>query len=511
MKTRFSEADTRAEFIEPALKRSKWKPQNICREYCITYSDGKIVRRGFVDYLLIHNNIPVAIIEAKRAGKRANAGLQKAIKYASNKQLRFVYASNGKDIYEFDMYTGKGQYINYFPTPDELLMKIATPYISLQEELHKAPTHLRENESIREYQYDAIEIVMKSIAKREGGILNMAPGTGKTYVTFQILYKLFQCNWNIEGANRKPRVLVLTDRQEMIEQFVSFFSRYGEDYILTDLSKEQKTGFSVEGNIFLSTYRRFSFKKKKHEYYKIYPKSFFDIIIIDAYKGRSISQQDILSDILKYFNDAIHFGFSGVPQMASDMFGSEPLYQYTLEEGIKDGFLSPVKIHRIRPFNLFGEWEITDSDITSPVSVRFIAEKLLEYLPPLGKTIIYCVDQTHALNICNAINEMYLIHIFGCCARVTTADGAAGKETLKRFRNGGWGAPVILTTVDSLSTGLDIRDLSNIVICKHIYEKNKLLQLISNGTHLAEGKECLNVIDFTHATLNLYNSSNCLY
>ncbi len=403
------------------------------------------------------------------------------------------------------MYTGKGQFIKSFPSPKQLINKIKSPYISLNENLTYAAFCPKENESLHTHQYNAIQVAIENIAKRKSGILNIAPGTGKTtIIIFQILYKLSGCNWNIEGAERKPRVLFLTEQRIFTEQFARFLTSYGQQDIIADESR-QPSGSPTTGHIFIATVQQFSSKKKRLLHYRRYPKDYFDLIVIDAFKKPKNDQNNRLTSILNYFGNALHLKFTNVPETIYSESSDDLLYKYTLADGIVDGFLSPIKVHCFPTLDFSAKLENSNEEFTSAPSESLIVRRLLENFTPLKKTVIYCTDNNQALNICNALTEAELFRSNGYCVNMSGEAGANDMETLQQFKNSGPGSAIVLTTAKQLPVGLDLRDLSNIVICKPIHSKNDLMRMISSGIHLTEGKEHLNIIDFTHTTSILFN------
>jgi type I restriction enzyme R subunit len=506
---RYSEADIRAIYIDPALQESSWKPFNIKREFYFKYSEKNKEARVFVDYLLVNDNAYLAIIEAKRWDKKVNSGLQKAILYATKLQVRFVYAANGKEIYEFDMSSGKGKIVPNFPTLEELLAKIMMPHVTLEELLRSTP--LNHKNKPHQYQNTAIENLIESIAQRnKRALIRMSPGTGKTYVVFQVLYKLIKSKWNIEGADRNPRVLFLSDRREIVEQSAHFFNQFAEDIAKVIITDSNNLKFYPESGVFFSTYQLFSFRKKKLELFRKFSKSFFDIIIADEYHKPSISKDGKWNKILLYFDHAIQIGISSfvpIERLDEQDTYEVPVFEYSIKDAIEDNVLATPKIYRIAVhkdsfFN--SELEPLLKRISSHEEAKFIAKGIIELIGTKDKTIVYCKNQVHALQISDAINEIKGLDGYPYCVRVTSADGDKGKDLLDRFARNIDGSPTILTTAKLLTTGFDIKEIRNIVICRPIHSLIELLQIIQRGARRTEGKDYFNVFDFTRATDLLY-------
>lgn len=508
----YSEADIRAIYIDPALLNSDWKHDNIKREFYFKYLDNNKELRGFVDYLLIDDGNYLAIIEAKRADKKANSGLQKAIHYAKILQIRFVYATNGEEIYEYDMSSGRGQIIPHFPSLRQLLEKTRLSHLTLKETLHNIPFFIRSNKYPYHHQQTAIQRLIESIADRnKKALINMPVGTGKSFVIFQVLYKLIQSRWNIEGANRSPKILFLADQRGILQQNANLFNQLGSEIPLIFINDAN----SVSGNypksgVFFSTYQMLFYKKKKLERFRRFSKGFFDIVVADEYHKPSISDGGEFAKVLEYFTDAVQIGVSSSilsSSMSRNGFKEAPVFEYSLVDAFKDSILTPFKIYRTNLIKVPFEGK----DIELPKNFifyeqsRLMAKEILRLINPMEKTIIFCKDQKHALELCEIINSIKTIDNPEYCVRITSADGN-GKELLTRFKKDATGMPIIITTAKLLTTGLDVKELRNIVICRPIGSLVELLQIIQRGTRMAENKDFFNVIDFFGATDLLFEN-----
>lgn len=282
MTKNISEADTRANYIDPKLIESDWTSDNIEREYYFT--DGRKLlgnkrgKRLFLDYLLKFNNINLGLIEAKKSNDHPTKGLQQAIDYAEKLKIDFVYSSNGKQIYEFNRTTGKGDYIEKFPTPKELYNKLYGKNIELKKQLHNIPFYLTGAMRPRYYQEIAVNKVLENIADEKKRILlTLATGTGKTFISFQIVHKLFQAKWNLDGESRRPRILFLADRNVLADQAINTFNPYENDLVKINGEEIKSRNGVVPTNafIFFAIYQAIAEREDIGAYYKAYPPDFF--------------------------------------------------------------------------------------------------------------------------------------------------------------------------------------------------------------------------------------------
>lgn len=278
-----SEADTRANYIDPALKAADWLASNIIREHYFT--DGRKMaggirgRRCFVDYLLHRDNRYLAVVEAKKESEHPTKGLQQAIDYASKLRVRFVYSSNGKQTYEFDLETGKGDYIEFYPTPAELEKRYAGETTDLSQELRNIPFHLEGAMQPRYYQELAVHAATDAIGQGKSRILlTLATGTGKTFIAFQIVHKVFQARWNRDNpGSRRPRVLFLADRNILADQAINTFNPYEKDLIKINGEEVKKRNGVVPTNahIFFAIYQAIAEKRKHRRPLQSLSKRFF--------------------------------------------------------------------------------------------------------------------------------------------------------------------------------------------------------------------------------------------
>ncbi len=529
-----SEADTRAKFIDPEIQKAGWE-DFVIREHYFTDGrkliGGKRGRRLFVDYLLRYKNVNLAIIEAKRFDKHPTEGLQQAINYAEKLKVKFVYATNGKQVYEFDLSTGKGDYIDSFPTPDEIYNRSFENPTPIKEELLSVPFYLTGDKQPRYYQENAVNKAVEAIANNESRVLlTLATGTGKTFIAFQIVYKLFQKRWNLDNADRRPKILILADRNILADQAINTFNDpFEKDLIKIDGSEIKARNGQVPTNahLFFAIYQAISEKENIGGCYKQYPSDFFDLIIIDECHRGSANEEGSWRDILDYFGSAIHLGLTATPKRQDNVdtysYFGKPVYEYSLKDGINDGYLSPYKVKKIRTNIdsyiytetdkvLEGEVEYKkvykkkdfNKSIIIPKQIELVAQALLENINPMEKTIVFCVDQTHALNMRDAINKFKSISDPNYCVRITSDEGKDGRDLLERFQDNDKDIPVVLTSSQMLTTGVDARNVRNIVLVREIGSMVEFKQIVGRGTRLFEGKDFFTILDFSEEATDLF-------
>lgn len=530
-----SEADTRANYIDPALKTAHWQPSNIIREYYFTdgrkLASGVRGRRCYVDYLLHKDNRYLAIVEAKKEAEHPTRGLQQAIDYAKKLLVRFVYSSNGKQIYEFDLETGKGNYIDFYPTPDELKKRYANISSNLGQQLRNVPFHLEGAMQPRYYQELAVHAATDAIGNGQSRVLlTLATGTGKTFIAFQIVHKLFQARWNTEALGaRRPRILFLADRNILADQAINTFNPYENDLIKINGEEVRRRHGIVPTNahIFFAIYQAISERENIEGYYKAYPNDFFDLIIIDECHRGSANEAGSWRAILDHFGSAVHIGLTATPKREANVdtynyFGT-PAFEYSLKNGINDGFLTPYRVKRVRT-NLDeliltnndqvieGEsnqdiYQVEDYDKKIIVDERteLVAKTILDNINPLDKTIIFCENQSHALTMRDMINKHKKTKDPHYCVRVTSDEGKIGRELLEKFQDNDKNIPVILTSSQMLTTGVDARNVRNIVLDRTIGSMVEFKQIIGRGTRIFDGKDHFTIIDFRGATNKFYD------
>jgi type I restriction enzyme R subunit len=356
-----NEAETRAEYIDPKLKENGWGEvdgSKIHREFHIT--DGKIQTGGtrgkpeIADYILVYKNRKIAVIEAKAENLGATEGVAQAKAYAQKLQIDYTYASNGREIYEISMETGKEGLIDKFPTPEELWNRINAKTNEWKEKFSSVPNEGEYGK--RYYQEIAINNVLNAVAeKKERILLTMATGTGKTAIAFQIAWKLFQTRWTLkrDGA-RRPRILFLADRNILADQAFNAFSAFDKDALIriNPLDIRKKGGVPMSGSVYFTIFQTFMSGSNSSPYFGDYPVDFFDFIIIDECHRGGANDEGNWRGIMEYFSPAVQLGLTATPKRKDNIdtykYFGEPVYIYSLKEGVNDGFLTPFKVKRIK-------------------------------------------------------------------------------------------------------------------------------------------------------------------
>lgn len=539
MTRHLSESDTRAKYIDPMLKQAGWIEGYIVREYYFT--DGRKLignkrgKRLFLDYLLKYNGSNLAIVEAKKLGKHPTDGLQQAIEYANKLKINLVYASNGKELYLFDLRTGKGNYVDRFLSPEELFDLNFGQQNTLKKKLLSIPFYITGPFSPRYYQEIAVNKVMENIAEeKDRMLLTLATGTGKTFISFQIVHKLLEGKWNRDGESRRPRILFLADRNILADQAINTFNPYENDLIKIDGQEVRRRNGQVPTNayIFFAIYQAIADRENEEQeniggFYRQYPQDFFDIVIIDECHRGSANEEGSWRLILDHFKPAVHLGLTATPKREDNVdtykYFGKPIYEYSLKDGIADGFLTPYKVKRIttnideyihtndneviKGAVTRGLYEIKDFERIITINERtdLIARAILNHIQPMDKTIVFCVNQDHALMMRDLINSHKEITDPNYCVRVTSDEGVLGMTHLESFLDNDKDIPVILTSSQMLTTGVDARNVRNIVIVRTIKSHVEFKQIIGRGTRLFDGKDFFTIIDFTGATNAFYD------
>lgn len=542
----YSESDTRSKLIDPKIKQSSWNESNIVREYYFTDGrkliGGKRGKRYFVDYLLTHKNTNLAIIEAKAEGKDPLDGLQQSINYAQRLKIDFVYATNGHKIYEHSLIEGSGRWVEEYPTPSELFeRKFGNPNPQ-KEKTITYPFHIEGSMKPRFYQQIAVQKSIEAIANgKDRVLLTLATGTGKTYISFQIVYRLFESKWNREGSDRRPKILFLADRNVLADQSMNTFNPLENDCIRINGKEIKKRGGKVptNANVFFAIYQSIAENKNRvieaneedleddvTAYYKQYPSNFFDLIIIDECHRGSANDESSWRAILNHFQSAVHLGLTATPKRDDNgdtyKYFGEPIYEYSLKDGINDGFLTPYKVKRVQtnideyrfdPNDIIvGELgkqivvlEEFEKQIVIPKRTELVAKTILENMNPMDKTIVFCVNQSHASDMKIAIDKFKTIKDNNYCVRVTSDEGQIGRDFLEMFQNNDRDIPTILTSSKMLTTGVDAKNVRNVVLTAPIKSMTEFKQIIGRGTRIYDGKDFFTIIDFVGATNLFYD------
>ncbi len=527
-----NESETRAEYIDPMLKSSGWGEvdgSRVLREFRIT--DGKIEMGGkrskpeIADYILVYKNRKIAVIEAKQADLPATEGVAQAKSYAEKLQIDYTYSTNGKEVYQISMKSGQEGEVKAFPTPDELWAKTYSDQNEWKEKF--ASVAIEGDHGKRYYQELAINNALDAVAEEKTRILiTMATGTGKTAVAAQIAWKLFQSRWNLkrDGA-RRPRILFLADRNILADQaFGNDFSIFPSDarVRINPLDIRKKGGVPMGGSIYFTIFQTFMSGTNDTPYFGEYPPDFFDFIIIDECHRGGANDEGNWRGILEYFTPAVQLGLTATPKRKDNVdtykYFGEPVYAYSLKEGVNDGFLTPFKVKRIKTtlddyiFTsddqiIEGEVEegkiYEEADFNKIIVIKEREAKrvrvILDEINQNEKTIIFCATQDHALAVRDLVNQMKDSKDPNYCQRVTANDGARGEQYLREFQDNEKTIPTILTTSQKLSTGVDARNVRNIVLMRPVNSMIEFKQIIGRGTRLFDGKEYFTIYDFVDA------------
>lgn len=533
-----NEAETRAEHIDPALAEAGWgvvDGSRVRREYPIT--PGRIEglgRRGkalSADYVLEYHNTKLAVIEAKAWDEELTEGVAQAKNYAGKLAIRFTYSSNGQGIYSIDMETSHEEEITHFPTPEELWNKTFVEQNTWRDCFAAVPFEDKGgSHPSRYYQDIAIERVMEAIAANQQRILlTLATGTGKTFIAFQIAWKLFYSRWNLSREpSRRPRILFLADRNILANQAYNAFSSFPEDAMVRvspeDIKKKGKV--PKNGSLFFTIFQTFMSGPPKDgkpsPYFGEYPPDFFDFIIIDECHRGGANDESNWRGIMEYFEPAVQLGLTATPKRKDNVdtyaYFGEPVYIYSLKDGINDGFLTPFKVKQISttldeyvytPDDKLVEGEIevgklyTEDDFNKIIEIKEREKKRVEIfmsqIDQREKTLIFCATQNHALAVRDLVNQLKKIKDPNYCQRVTANDGELGEQHLRDFQDNEKTIPTILTSSQKLSTGVDARNIRNIVLMRPINSIIEFKQIIGRGTRLYDGKDYFTIYDFVKA------------
>lgn len=533
-----NESETRAELIDPKLKACGWgvvEESKILREYKIT--EGKIQtggRRGnpdYADYVLVYKGIKLAVIEAKKDELEVGEGVMQAKKYADKLKVETTYSTNGKAIYQICMKTGKEGLVNDFLSPEQLWHKTFAKQNDWREKFANVPFEDKSGSwQLRYYQEIAVQRVMEAIAnERQRILLTLATGTGKTAIAFQIAWKLFQTRWNLKrDGSRRPRILFLADRNILADQAYNSFSSFPEDALVRIKPDEIKKSGKVptNGNIFFTIFQTVmsgtDTEKKAVPYFSDYPKDYFDFIIIDECHRGGANDESTWRSVLEHFSPAVQLGLTATPKRQDNVdtyrYFGEPVYIYSLKEGINDGFLTPFKVKRIKTnldhyiydvddMVIEGEveegkrYEEKEFNVTIEIIERetLRVNKFLDDANQNEKAIIFCANQAHAALIRDLVNQNAKSKDPFYCVRVTANDGEEGERFLRTFQDNEKTIPTILTTSLKLTTGVDARNIRNIVLLRPVNSIIEFKQIVGRGTRLFDGKEFFTIYDFVNA------------
>ncbi len=532
-----SEADTCRKEVLPKLYASDWTDELILEQR--TFTDGKIIVIGRkarrkkakrFDYLLRYSqNFPIAIVEAKKKYKLAADGIQQAKDYAQILGLKFAYSTNGAEILEFDFITGLETTVSKYPTPTELWNRLnqEEPIKPEIQETFLKPFFAIAGKEIRYYQRIAINTAVKAILEgQKRALLTLATGTGKTTVAFQIIYKLWNNRWNLKGEYRRPKVLFIVDRSILVtDPHAKDFAAFGDARCLVP-----DEGLPSSREIYFSTYQSLAEDASRVGAFRSLPVDFFDLIVIDECHRGSATDDSNWRVILNYFSNAVQLGLTATPLRDDNKdtyayFGN-PLYTYSLKQGLEDGFLAPYLVHRVVPEPDATGWRpqdgqldangelIPDGIYTTPdfentlshlPRTKAVVKHLQTFMVKNGrfdKTIVFCVNQEHADHFrreMSNLNTDLVVQYPDYVVRIVSDEKEIGKGHLDKFMDIDEPIPVVVTTSRLLSTGVDVQTCKNIVLFREINSMTEFKQIIGRGTRVREDYQKLffTILDYT--------------
>ena len=532
-----NEADTCRVHVTPRLKAAGWEtlPRSLVEQY--TFTAGRIIVKGNkakrrdgkrADYLLRYTrDFPLAVVEAKAEDLPAAQGIEQAKEYAQILGLSFAYATNGKEIIEFDFLRGTESPIANYPTPAELwnrLVAAGKVHAETADTL-LSPSYLQTGGEPRYYQEIAINRALEALlGGQKRVLLTLATGTGKTLVAFQIAWKLWSQRWNRDKAHRRPRILFLADRTVLVND------PYKGDFAPFDSARHIIAGKVETGrDIYFATYHALADSEGAGGLYREFPPDFFDLIIIDEAHRGSARDESSWRSILDHFAPAYQLGMTATPlrQDSRDTYQyyGNPVYTYSLKQGIEDGFLAPYRVYRVltvwdevgyrprqgdrdRYGNIIPDEQFKTKDFEKRLVLQARTEAIARHLSDFlretdrfAKTIVFCADQEHALAMRQALvneNSDLVKDYPDYVCRVTSDEKEIGKGHLETFQDIEAKTPVILTTSQLLTTGVNAPTCRNVVLVRPIDSMVEFKQIIGRGTRVREdyGKLFFNILDY---------------
>ncbi len=565
-----NEAETRAELIDPALHAAGWGVVADSRTRREMIAPGRIMGGGrrakplSCDYVLVYRGIKLAAMEAKADTKSYTEGVGQAKDYAERLQTRFGFASNGREIYRIDMTTGNEGLVDRWPTPDELWTATYAEPNRWRDRFAAVPLQTDGRFEPRYYQYNAIQRTLDAIADgRDRILLTLATGTGKTVIAFHIAWKLFQARWNVEDwrkpsplegrglgegesdelggprpptpspegegeSRRRPRILFLADRNILADQAYNSFDAFGDDARarIKPADIRKKGAVPKNASVFFTIFQTFMSGTDENgapaPWFGDYPPDFFDCIIVDECHRGGAEDESEWRAILEYFAPAVQIGLTATPKRTSNIdtyrYFGEPVYTYSLKQGINDGYLTPFKVRQIGTtideYVYTADDEIVsgevaegkryvESDFNRNIEIRereaYRVKTFMDMIDQREKTLVFCATQAHAGLIRDMINQAKTSSNPNYCVRVTANDGAMGEQWLRTFQDNDKTIPAVLTTSQKLSTGVDACNVRNIVLLRPINSMIEFKQIVGRGTRLFEGKDYFTIYDFVKA------------
>ena len=565
-----NEAETRAELIDPALAAAGWGVVEQSRARREVICPGRVGasprargRGKSADYVLTYRGHRLAVIEAKADTLPVTEGLGQAKDYAALLRCRFAYATNGRGLYRVDMATGAEGPVDRYPTPDELWAATYAADDEWRDRFAAVPFEERGGMwTLRYYQHNAVDAVTEAVAAgRTRLLLTLATGTGKTAIAFQIAWKLFHARWSLSREpTRRPRILFLADRNILANQAKGAFAAFPEDATarITPADIRKRGRAPKNASLFFTIFQTFMVDQSSpgrgggarreprdgggpaigrppgvespppppggEEFvFGEYPPDFFDFIIVDECHRGGANDESSWRAILDYFAPAVQLGLTATPKRRDNVdtyaYFGEPLYTYSLKEGIEDGFLTPFKVRQFAttiddyvytPDDVIvsGEAEAGDRFTNDQFNRRIHIEEreryrvklMMDAIDPRQKTIVFCANQPHAALVRDLINQAKPAGSdANYCVRVTADEGKIGETWLAAFQDNEKTIPTILTTSHKLSTGVDARNVRNIVLLRPIKSMIEFKQIIGRGTRLFDGKIFFTILDFVGA------------
>jgi len=532
-----TEADTRAWRIDPDLIAQGWdgpdrtEGARVHREEMLW--PGRIMSGGATnapkpaDYVLRMKGHVLAVMEAKRATLPHTEGRGQAYDYATRIGARFAYCTNGLRYHEIDMHKDVEREVDAVPPPADLWDRCYPTGNAWRDRFGQVPFETDGGKwQPRYYQARAINAVLEAMSTGQNRILlTLATGTGKTSITFQIAWKLYQSRWNLSGVpGRAPRILFLADRNILADQAYNSFSAFENDALSRinprEISKKGK--MPRNASVFFTIFQTFMTGDEGDLNFREYEPDFFDFIIIDECHRGGAKDESTWRGILEYFEPAVQLGLTATPKRKgnADTYGyfGEPVYTYALKSGIEDGFLTPFKVRQmastidtyvfdpddevtggeIDPDHEYTEAEI-NAKIIIPEREQSRIHEFMDQINPRQKTLVFCATQNHAAAVRDYINQIKDIDDPHYCERVTANDGALGEQHLREFQDNERSVATILTTSQKLSTGVDARNVRNIVLMRPVKSMIEFKQIVGRGTRTFEGKDFFTLFDFVKA------------
>jgi type I restriction enzyme, R subunit len=527
-----TEADTRAERIDPALKAAGWgvvAGTQIKRE---VIAPGRILQGGkrtnpmSSDYVLNYRDQKLAVIEAKRAGIDTAEGVGQAKEYAKRLKAPYAYATNGLTWYEITMAGGE-RAVDGPPSPEELWKRIYAVQNDWRDRFGAVPFETGGGKwDPRYYQHNAISAALEAVSQGEQRILlTLATGTGKTGIAFQLCWKLFHAKWNLgREPTRRSRILFLADRNILASQAYNSFGAFEDGARMRVYPDEiaKKGRVPKNASIFFTIFQTLMTGGEGEEVYRQYEPDFFDFIIIDECHRGGANSESTWRAIMEYFSSAVQLGLTATPKRTDnvdtyDYFG-EPVYEYSLREGIEDGYLTPFRVRQyassVDTYTFEGDDKVVtgqvedgttfeEKDFNKIVKMRERElHRVRTFLSEINrdeKSIVFCATQAHAALIRDLISQEVKHPDPFYCVRVTANDGAEGERHLETFQHNGKTIPTILTTSQKLSTGVDAKNVRNIVLMRPVNSMIEFKQIIGRGTRTFEGKDYFTIYDFVKA------------